>query len=992
MKAIEVIKKFFIFILDLLLAAIVFGFFVNITWYFAHSILDGVLVGNDSLFALGLIEWFAKFWPDSPKWFPGQGTGVSIFYSYPMFPTYVVIVISKISGLTFVQAYRLISFLIFPLTSLGIYFLTKRVSSSRIAGVFAGLFFLLSEASWVFLRLHGIFAQTFSLMFIAPVLYFFDKGIDNFLKQKNDLGARINWILASFFVALTFLAHPVTGLVVAVTVVIYSLFISGFVRPKTSFKNSLSRAFNTTAKVSIFVVLGIGLAAFWFFPFSSYNRLANRDGLNSMGLNQLKEVSLLPKTLIGFNDFASGDQRYDYFFFALPVLILFASSLIIGLIKNKKVFWFGLIAVGALIYTSLPLYLEFLVKPFRYIFTAVYFRALIIPFILLPTVAAAGLHDFWDLIFSFWRKFIKKAPVIFALNMITSIVVGGGIIITGIVAIYKLPHKPPDTLMKEKPAYGLNSFEAYGPSLDKDWQQAMVNPQLLFKIPKLTVSTTSLNITPHFAKLSDKESWNQFNRIDISPVVSGGNIVQNSENVSSVSIVNLYHFFASLIHSMWGYQAGVFFGRAPIYDNPKLLEELTKWYGIEKVLIDKNWDNPEKYISAGYEFDEDYIAENGVLVYSLYSYPKPTKIVELSQKPAVLVIGDYKKGAYEQVFRLANAGALPYDSVFIVEGKSKIDDYDLNTLKKFSAVILHGYSYKVRLKAWKLIKEYVESGGKVLVNTGWQYQGKEWGNQSGGQVQLPEPFPVRAVEWKTLDKAGWENTAVSDKLKGNYSITNFSPFSWRGEPWGLSVAKTTELRQGAEPLLTIDNQVLLAVSEFGKGKIIWSGFNFFAHIVEYRNKDEINFSESIFNYLLDFNKYQPLPVNIERNYPDKVEFIFPQGFSEPQWLMWKESFSPNWQLIDNKGKRIQLFRAGPGFMLANIPNSKQGAKYTLTYKLGFYDGFIAKSVTAVALIFSLAYIISGRKIEKIMGTKLAGFIKKRVQSITNVSQNEDSEY
>lgn len=991
-KTTKIAAKCLVIVFDILVGVGVFYLFFNLTWFFAHSIMDGGIVGNDSPFALSMIRWFSSWWPLVPKWFPLQGTGVSMFYSYPMFPTYLIIVLSKITWLNDAQIYRLLSFLIFPITSLGIYFLTKRVTKSRAAGFVAGIFFLVSEASWVFLRLHGIFAQTFSMIFFPFTVLFFDKAVEGFLSDgNNSIATRLNWIIGSLLLALCFLAHPVTGVVTTGVLFAYILLtyvlLPLFKKIKTERNN-----FMVLIPLTIFIGMGIGIASFWLLPFYSYSSLANRDGLNSMGMDQLKEVSLLPQTLLGFHDLADDNLRYDYFFFALPVLLLFGLGVVMGIIKNKKLLAMAILAILSLLYTSLPLYLDFLVKPFRYLFTAVYFRALVAPFIFLPLVAAGGVGLFWNLLLGWWTKFVKNKYLSVFSRISVGVVAGGITILTAYFMIINFVHRPPDNATKNSHAYGIDSFEAYGPTLDKDWKSLLTNPSLLLWPHNLEINNARDYYSQAFKATVEDLSLGQFDRIDVSPNVLGGAVVKNDGvETTKASIINLYHYFASLNHSMWGYQAGVFFGHEPIYDNSKLLEELTKWYGVKYVYNLDGWDRIDNYKNVGYELVKKY--GDGSSSFNVYTYPNSPGMVELGNKPTVLVIGDTKTGGYEQVFRSANMGVLPYDSAILVEGRDRVDAYSLKELQRFDGLILHGYSYKSKTAAWRLINNYLTNGGKVFVNTGWQYTSKDWGNTSKESFNLPDPNPVRLTDWKNLDDQEAGTVSIDTQYKGNYQLSDFSPFLWRGSPWGMAVSQRKNLRDGAQPVMWVGDNILMASQKVGKGEIVWSGFNIFSHIQEYRNIAEADFLFNVFSQLFTLKtNYPNQKVAVSRVNPDTVKFNLSQTGSDYKWLLWKESYSPDWKMIGDKGTRISLYRAGPGFILAYLPSSLKDKELTLDYKLSFFEGTLASVISIASIIFLAAYLCTGKRMgevaTKYLGSNLGPRFKKVFKS-AGLSGGED---
>src|SRR6185369_16134190 len=83
----------------------------------------------------------------------------------------------------------------------------------------------------------------------------------------------------------------------------------------------------------------------------------------------------------------------------------------------------------------------------------------------------------------------------------------------------------------------------------------------------------------------------------------------------------------------------------------------------------------------------------------LWRYPSDLSLGTLTTRPAVLIIGKQKTDAYMTFFRLANDGVLPYSAALIVEGRPEVDQYSLDELKPFAALVLYGYDYRNSQKA-----------------------------------------------------------------------------------------------------------------------------------------------------------------------------------------------------------------------------------------------------------------------------------------------------
>ena len=236
------------FIYLALAVLLIFG----LSYLLGHSILDGktnfsegALIGNDSAFALSLVYWFDRFFPKVPIWYPLQGMGVSLLYSYPMGTTFLIIILERLLSLSAVEVFRILSFLTFPLTALGIYFLTWIRLKRQTVGLIAAVFFLLSQASWLFQALHGIFAQSFSLILVAPTLLFFDLFLERLLKgQIRSFSSRLFFVITVLFMGITYLVHVVTATMIALVLILWSLIRFWFATGPAGLKIILKKNFS----------------------------------------------------------------------------------------------------------------------------------------------------------------------------------------------------------------------------------------------------------------------------------------------------------------------------------------------------------------------------------------------------------------------------------------------------------------------------------------------------------------------------------------------------------------------------------------------------------------------------------------------------------------------------------------------------------------------------------------------------------------------------
>ena len=326
-------------------------------------------------------------------------------------------------------------------------------------------------------------------------------------------------------------------------------------------------------------------------------------------------------------------------------------------------------------------------------------------------------------------------------------------------------------------------------------------------------------------------------------------------------------------------------------------------------------------------------------------------------RPAILVVGRPEADAYMTIFRLANDGMLPYDEALLVEGQPRVDRYTLEQLKPFDAVFLHGYDYKDGLKAWDILASYVQQGGSLFVDTGWEYWIPEWEFE-----KAPDVLPVDRLTWTDYGMATEYELGVPEAA-GTVDISRFKPLIWEGAPWTLSGAEAGDVREWGRVVLSAGGRPLIVAGEYGQGKVVWSGMNLIGH-ARYGdpNTEEFLFLGNLMRWLTSGRHGLEFPApNISREDPDRVGLSFAAAPGDVTWLFWREAFYPNWHayLTDSAGEReLPIYRGGPGFMLMPIESVADVANVRLEW-LPSPAERIAVIVSGVGILLVTAMILDG---------------------------------
>ncbi len=186
----------------------------------------------------------------------------------------------------------------------------------------------------------------------------------------------------------------------------------------------------------------------------------------------------------------------------------------------------------------------------------------------------------------------------------------------------------------------------------------------------------------------------------------------------------------------------------------------------------------------------------------------------------------------------------PYPDAYSDVSYTYIDEYSLDKLKSYDAVLLYNFRWHDLRKAEELLKQYVSEGRSVIIDGSRNMVGLKYNLDNAVLFDI-------IIKRKSTPKNSKVN--INDGFLANKVDThNFSPFlTETGEAWFGTTYE--DVNKQFRVLATLNDDVLVAVQRVGKGKIIWVGFNLFFHSFYYRNKDEKQLVKNIFA-LISMNK------------------------------------------------------------------------------------------------------------------------------------------
>ena len=911
-----------------------------LAYILGHSIITKGVIGSDGPLHIAYATWIDQFFPQIPHWYPHQGGGESLLHGYPMLAHYLVVIVHRISGLSILQAFQSVVFLTFPLTAIGIYLLSWSVLRRRTVGLIAAVLYLLAPITWTWLNQWGFLAQVVAMVFVPLGLICFNKYFSCRLENATSTRLWIWYMLTVFCIFFTVLVHPFVGGGIIVSMILYS-FGTVIVSPAERRKNILMTSISAIFAVGI--VTGL-LLAFYMVPFYRYNAVAGQEGYQGPALHQLVRISYLD--LFGLRPI---DYQIPATRMANPLVttVFLVVGSLLAIRYSRKAIALAFVSLLATTFALVPEF-SYTFRSFLLFFSVfVDFRPnIVVVMVLYPILAAFG---FWSLSKAFLspssllgrsKTFQEERGLVVVLRGL--ITPGVSLVLAGVgIALFGTLFTPENHI-----GYGPRSN---GIDLEDIWDVDGENRDELAPILKqLALQNWPL---PEFGYVRDRVQESRLLalnlavdrplRLDISPYQ--GDLAKDFTTYTETSDINSYTAQISLMVAMWGYQQNVFYSQnAPEreWGNTISLNEAAKWFGTRYVFLHSDKDLIEIYPAAGWEL----VHEARKL--QIWYDPRVPDLATATSRPAILVVGKPEVGAYMTIFRLANDGMLPYDQALLVKGQPRIDRYELEALQQFDALILYGYDYKDSQKAWETLATYVETGGSLYIDTGWQYSIPEWEFE-----QAPSVLPIERLTWTNYGMTNAYQVEAAE-ITGEIDTFLFDSLVWQGSPWSVSGTEFDDVRDWGTVVLSTEGKPLVIAGEYGAGRIVWSGMNLPAHAWANRNQEEVALLHNLFSWLTEGKEGVESPVTVTRDYPDRIDFTLEVPANDNSWLYWRESVYPNWHayIIEDEARReIPIYRGGPGFMLMPI----EGVSGKIHLELVWETPMIERLATIISLLTAI---------------------------------------
>jgi hypothetical protein len=397
---------------------------------------------------------------------------------------------------------------------------------------------------------------------------------------------------------------------------------------------------------------------------------------------------------------------------------------------------------------------------------------------------------------------------------------------------------------------------------------------------------------------------------------------------------------AWLMHGVWKEQ-----------DNYPETYFLLDWWSVKWLLVNSYEHNPAKFLSKPEHYKPVTNATllSGAVTFYEFLCENVTPIASAGNQPTLLVIG---KGQYRSALNILAYSDYNSERLIPVHGHDFVDDYSLDELQKFDAILLIGQQYHNRDRSWDLLRRYVEAGGGLIVETGIQFLTDDWNASS-----FPDAFPVGQTVWGNFGKK-WKFSYTPSEISDGIRFNSFSPAISGEDPWSYSRSSNESVRSWAKAILLNNGYPVVVAGQLGKGRIVWSGMNLYFHIGVYKNDEEIKFAVRMIDWATRAQEYKTdnALYRAERVNPERVEV---QLDGSSKGVLYKEFYFGNWRAflteINGRTYEVAIYKAGPDFMYAFVPrNASYPVKAVFEYHRELQYGSLIVSVGAFLLIVGYA--------------------------------------
>ena len=370
---------------------------------------------------------------------------------------------------------------------------------------------------------------------------------------------------------------------------------------------------------------------------------------------------------------------------------------------------------------------------------------------------------------------------------------------------------------------------------------------------------------------------------------------------------------------------------------------VARWYGLEYLFIDEgamvDWTSDSEHF-------REVWSEHG---YKLYKVIPSAPLVSIGDRRRILVIGN--RYAYENIFWTLIHTDFDPEMNALVWIDERVDELDVEKLRKFDVVVLYGYRYKDRDRMMSILQRYLIEGGCLLIDTGY--------SPDSEASDLTDPFPVSTM------KAGdfgftWIFTHIDSDILQDVDFTAFSPPRYGDAPWGVSYSFNHTIQPWAKTLVWLYGHPIIVAGEYGRGRVVWCGLNLPYHAKSYRNREEAKLLLCLLNWLSPPREKSSTEVEVDRPIPEKMIILISGEIEGGASVFVRETYFPKWHAyleVGGERRKLDLYYSGPGFMLVILPEEiDTSTRLILRYETIRIE-YVGYIITLSAIILLIIYSI-----------------------------------
>ena len=328
------------------------------------------------------------------------------------------------------------------------------------------------------------------------------------------------------------------------------------------------------------------------------------------------------------------------------------------------------------------------------------------------------------------------------------------------------------------------------------------------------------------------------------------------------------------------------------------VSEVAAWFGVNGVALAATEDRT-RYQRNGWT-----VREGDGVFYA--DAPMRRSLAAFRERGIVVHLGSGAADAYRGALRLAWAGALPFDRGWLIDGPDCVDDLSPAQLALVDVLLLDGACEHDHARASALVQNYVERGGRLYVETGWE------SSPFATTRDAPLYLPAHSLTFRGIGLT--PPISVDRAAIGAASVdaSGFGDFRYDDGTWNVS-APDEPLRDWARPVVLAGGATLVAAGALGSGRVVWSGMNLAAHARAKDNQDERALYAAALSWLLDGVSTPPVELAMADVRDDGATMRAPTT----GWLLWRES--PAYATLSLPV--VERWTAGPGLLLARVTSA-----------------------------------------------------------------------